>query len=134
MLKRVCGCEMIIIGHKLIASEILYKIKNVDSIAKTLPNSTVLVKFSTENFKIFNFCKKHSVEFAVEVKNLTQIALVNFFNPKYILVKKKLSLDAQKFADDYLIDAKILFISSSYDEIEFVAKNCIDGIIFRGSD
>ncbi len=122
---------MIIIGHKLIESESLYEVKDVDSIAQTLPNSTVLVKFSKKNLKILNFCKKHSIKFAVGVKNLTQIALVNSFNPKYILVKKKLSLDAQKFADDYLIDAKILLISNSYSQIEFVAKNSIDGIIFK---
>jgi len=122
---------MIIIGHNLIDYSFLYMVKNVTSIYSTPPNHTILIKFSQDNVKIIKFCKKNGIEFAVLVKNLTQLAISNAYQPKFLLVRKKLAITAQKFADEYLIDAKILLKSNSYDDIKFVANNFIDGIIFK---
>ena len=122
---------MIIIGHNLVDYNSLYMVKNVTSIYTTPSNQIVLIKFSLNNVKIMKFCKKNSIEFAVLVKNLTQLAISNAYQPKFLLVKKRLAIIAQKFADEYLTDAKILLKSNSYNDIKFVANNFIDGIIFK---
>ena len=122
---------MIIIGHRLIPFKPLYIVASIDEIKNTPSNSIVLVEFSEQNVTIIRFCRDNGVEFAVFVKDIIEVALANSFLPKFLLVEKDLAKRAQEFANEYLIDAKILLLETLSSEIEFVATNFIDGIIFE---
>jgi hypothetical protein len=123
---------MIIIGSDLIDFEPLYFIKKKEDIQKTPSNSTVIFEFDKETIDLSKYCGQNSVKFALIADNYKDLIYSNALNPQYIVCDKDLAKDAQKFADDYLIDAKILLYSSDENDLEWCAKHSIDGILFEG--
>jgi hypothetical protein len=121
---------MIIIGY-ILDSEEFYKIDNFNSIRRTSPNSVVFQKFSKQNLDIYKELKDNDVNFALKVSNLLEIVLANNLGAKYIIVDAKLSELAQKTADNYMFDSKILVEIFSENEIEKYIKKEIDGVIFK---
>ena len=57
--------------------------------------------------------------------------MANALGATYFIVDKSLALHAQKIADDYLFDGKVLLLSNDDNEIEFAASHAIDGILFE---
>jgi len=47
----------------------------------------------------------------------------------HMLVEKDLSCKAQKIADDYMYDSKVIVKINSTNELEWVVSNTIDGAI-----
>lgn len=119
---------MILIGDKLIPSENISKITEIKDIEKTKSNSTLLFGYDMELMK---YCHNNSLDFAVVIQNIKELIYSSQFDAKYIICNRALSLTAQKIADNYLFDSKILVIIEHCDEIEWVAQNEIDGAVYK---
>ena len=122
---------MIIIGHKYIEFDSLYKIENKDDIKNTPSNSTVLFYFDKNGVELARYCKANGVAYGIIIDNIKELIFSNALGACFILVSKEFAKTAQKIADDYLFDAKIILLSEDENDIEWGALNGIDGIIFK---
>jgi len=122
---------MILIGHDYIDFKAFEKIDKKEDIEKTSPNSTVVFDFHHDRVSLCHYVAENSVKFAVIVKEEKEVIFASSLGASYIICDKGLATKAQKFADDYLFDAKILLRSENEEDIEYVAKNSIDGILFE---
>ena len=118
---------MILIGDNLVPYENLSFVDTIADIEYTVPNSTIVFNYD-ENLLLY--CSKNNIDFAVIVNNLTQVIYCNALNSKYIICEKKLAKIAQKVAENYIFDSKILAIINDSSEIEKIALNEIDGAIY----
>lgn len=119
---------MILIGDRLVPSEKLFKIENIEDIVKTEANATLLYKYD-EN--LLSYCFKNELASAVIVSNIKECIYSNAMSVKYIICDKSLALSLQKIADNYMFDARILQIITTSNEIENVALDEIDGAIYQ---
>jgi hypothetical protein len=122
---------MIIIGHKFIKTEPFYLIKKVEDIKKTPPNSTIVFEFSEENLELIEHCNKSGILFANICDNIKAVLFANALGASFIICDKIVSHKAQKLADNYMFDTKVLLYSSEEADLDWVAENEIDGIIFE---
>lgn len=121
---------MILIGHALVAYEPFYAIQTSEQIVQTPSNAPLVFHFDAE---LCDYCKQNQLIFALHVTNIQELVLGNALGASYFFVDKSLAVNAQKIADDYLFDGKVLLLASDENEIEFVALNAIDGIVFKKS-
>lgn len=121
---------MLIIGYPSIPYTSFYQIKSIAQIAQTPSNGLLLFDF---DIKLCTYANTQNLSFALHVKNIKELVLANALGAKYFIVDKSLAINAQKVADDYLFDGKIMLSSTDESDIEFVALNAIDGIIFEES-
>ena len=119
---------MLLIGHELISNEPFYRVVSNEEIAKTPSQAVVLFNFDPA---LSMYCNAQKVSFAMHVKNIKELVLANALRASYFIVDKALALHAQKIADDYLFDGKVLLLSNDDNEIEFAASHAIDGILFE---
>lgn len=124
---------MLIFGHKFIPSESLYHTPNIDSISNTPPSSIIYVEFSEENLDIIEHANSNQLQFALSVKNITELIYASALGAKYILVSHEIVKIAQNIAENYLFDAKILVHIQSNEDIEEMALLGIDGVIFSNA-
>ncbi len=117
---------MEIFGHDFIENRKFYFIKNIEEIKNTSPNSIIFIDFNKE---LIRYCKNQSIDFGVKVSNIKELILSSASNSSFLLVDKNFSKEAQNIANEYMFDAKILLLGKSEDDIEFCAKNAIDGIV-----
>ena len=118
---------MQIFGHDFIDNSKFFFINTIDEIKSTTPNSILFFDFNKE---IITYCKTQNLIFGVNVKSIKELVLASASNASYLLVTKEFAKQAQNIANEYMFDAKILLTSSDENDIEFCAKNGIDGIIF----
>ena len=118
---------MILIGDKNISYENIEKINSIKDISSTAPNSTALFEF---NLEILKHTQTNDINSAVIVNNIKEVIYASSLNARYIIVENTLSKIAQKIADNYMFDSKILVIIKDEDEIEKSAIDEIDGIIY----
>ncbi len=123
---------MIIIGDPIIAYRPLYFIRSEEDIVKTPPNSTVIFEFKESMISLCRHCQKERVAFALIVDSFKELILASSFDPLYLVCDKSLVQKGQKFADDYVIDSKILCYTSKESDLEWVAEHAIDGILYEG--
>ncbi|MDD4504894.1 MAG: hypothetical protein PHE60_00800 [Sulfurospirillaceae bacterium] len=121
---------MLIIGYPSIPYTSFYQIKSIAQIAQTPSNGLLLFDF---DIKLCTYANTQNLSFALHVKNIKELVLANALGAKYFIVDKSLAINAQKVADDYLFGGKIMLSSTDESDIEFVALNAIDGIIFEES-
>ena len=119
---------MIIIGDNLVPFEELNLINSIEDIQNTKANSTLLFFYNEELLK---YCYENELFSAIVVKSIKEAIYSNSLNAKYIICEKKLAKKLQKIADNYMYDSKILAIIKSNDELENIAKNEIDGVIYK---
>jgi len=124
---------MLIYGHRFIESENFYHISSIDCIQNTPPSSTLFIEYSENNLDIIKHLDVNSMNFALEVKDITQVVYANSLNASYILVDKDLAKTAQDLAQNYLFDAKILVNVDKESDIEDLALLGIDGVIFSNA-
>ena len=123
---------MIILNHKLLQSEKTFEISKIEDIKSSPSNSTILFNFSEANIEICNYCNINDVEFAIRVESISEILLSANLNAKYIFISdKNLALKAQKIADNYMYDSKIILEISSDKELQESALNGIDGVVYK---
>lgn len=119
---------MKLIGHPLIAYEPLYQIHSQEDIIKSPSNAVLVFDFDAI---LAAYCQSQKIPFALHVKNIKEFILANALGVSYFIVDKSLAINAQKVADDYLFDGKVMLYSNDESDIEFVALSAIDGIIFE---
>ncbi|MGB9801855.1 MAG: hypothetical protein ACPLSX_02730 [Arcobacter sp.] len=119
---------MIIIGDELIPFEETSFIKEIENIKNTKANSTILFDFN-ENFLKYSY--ENSLFTGVIVHTLKEALYANALHAKYIICDKPLDKTIQDIAENYMFDSKILTIIEASDELEIVAMNKIDGVIYK---
>jgi len=119
---------MIIIGSKDIPYDIIKKISSIDDIKNTQANSTLLFNF---DIKILKYTQANNLNSAVKINNIKEIMYSSIFEAKYIIVPNNLLIQAQKIANNYMFDSKILAIIQNDDELEKAILNEIDGVIYK---
>ncbi len=86
--------------------------------------------FKEENLDIIRHMRHNALPFALEVADLSEVVFAHNLGAKYILVNEPLAKPAQKVAENYLFDAKILFRLENISELEEKIIEGIDGVIF----
>lgn len=119
---------MILIGDKIVPFEDFFKISNKNDIEKSGANSTVSFGYNED---LLTYCFQNDISFAVLISSIKEAIYANSLNAKYLICNKILAKDVQKIADNYMFDSKVLAIIESNDEIEDIALNQIDGIIYK---
>ena len=127
----MCLTIKILIGHPFIPYEPFVRVEEKEDISQTKPHVTVLFDFHEEKVALCHYAKEHEVSFALLVKDEREVMLAAALGASFIVCDKALVKEAQKFADDYLFDAKILLLSKEETDIAFAAQNSIDGILFE---
>ena len=118
---------MILIGDDNISYENIERIDSIKDISSTKPQSTALFNFDLE---ILKHTQVNDINSAVIVNNIREVIYASSLNARYIIVENNLSKIAQKIADNYMFDSKILVIIKDENEIEQSAIDEIDGIIY----
>jgi hypothetical protein len=119
---------MILIGDNLVPFENISFISNIEDIKNTKANSTLLFNYNED---LLLYCSKNELLSAIIVSSIKEAIYSNNLNAKYIISEKKLAVEIQKIADNYMYDSKNLAIVDSNEDFEQIAKNEIDGIIYR---
>jgi len=119
---------MILLGDKLIPYEEISYINSIDEIAKSKANSTILFKYNED---ILKYCNENRLSFGVIVSSLKESIYANSLEAKYIICSKPLDKIIQDIAENYMFDSKILSTIENSKEIEAVALDKIDGIIYK---
>ncbi|MBU0631797.1 hypothetical protein KKA17_04060 [bacterium] len=121
---------MILFGHRFIESETFYHIDSVASIRKTPSNSLIYLEFNEENLDIIEHLTSSDIRFALHVTSIKEVIYAENLGATYIVLEQNLAKDAQKIANEYLFDAKILAHADDENDIEDLAYQGIDGAIF----
>ena len=121
---------MLIFGHRYLESERFYHIHDIDAITKTPPSSTLFIEFNENNLDIIKHIKLNDLDFALEVKTLKDAIFGENLGAKYIICEKDIAKSIQNRAEHYLFDAKILCRIEDDDEIEVLALEGIDGVVY----
>ncbi|WP_345992538.1 hypothetical protein [Sulfurimonas sp. HSL-1716] len=121
---------MILFGHRFIESESFYHIDDVSSVKKTPSNSLIYLDFNEENLDIIEHLTCNEITFALYVHSIKEVVYAENLGASYIVLDQTLAKDAQKIANEYLFDSKILAHIDNEDEIENLAYQGIDGAIF----
>lgn len=119
---------MILIGDSLIPCENIFRIFHKEQIAETPANSTIIFKYNAD---IVSYVSQNDVSYGVMVSSITEAIYANALNAKYIICAKAISKDIQMVAENYMFDSKILAIITSNTELEEIARNEIDGVIYK---
>ena len=119
---------MILIGDKIIPFNTFTNISTIEEIQNTRANSIISFRY---NENLLEYSSLNEVSFAVIVKSIKEAIYANALNALYIICDKQLSKSVQRIADNYMFDSKVLAIIESNEEIEEIAKNEIDGIIYK---
>ena len=119
---------MILIGDKLVPFDDIFDISSVEDIKNTKANSIISFRY---NESLLTYCFENELKYAVIVRSIKEAIYANSLDAMYIICEKELSKDVQKIADNYMFDSKVLAIIQSNEELEEIAKNEIDGIIYN---
>lgn len=119
---------MIVIGDEIIPFEEISCISSINDISTTKANSTLLFQYDIE---ILKYCYDNSLSCAVIVNSIKESIYSNALNSKYIICEKKIDINIQKIAENYMFDSKVLTIIENENEIETVAQKEIDGVIYK---
>jgi hypothetical protein len=122
---------MLLFGHRFIENEKLYHINTIEDIAKTPANALLFLAFKEKNLELIKYLQTHSLRFALEVINITELIYAQNLGASLIVVPKTLVKTAQDIAENYLFDAKILVHVKQENEIEDYAKMGVDGVLFQ---
>jgi hypothetical protein len=120
---------MIVIGDSNIEYETIEKISQIEDIKKTSPASTLLFDF---NIEILKYTKTNDINSAVIAHSIKEVIYASSLGAKYIIPRVNILLQVQKIADNYMFDSKILAVIEDGEEIEKVALDEIDGVIYKG--
>ena len=119
---------MIIIGDSNIEYENIEKIAQIEDIKKSSPAATVLFDFDIE---ILKYTNANNINSAVIAYSIKEVIYANSLGAKYIIPRVNILLQVQKIADNYMFDSKILAVIEDSDEIEKIALDEIDGVIYK---
>lgn len=121
---------MKIFGHPWLPSEEFYPISSITEIEKTPPNSTVLLSPLSFSLKLAHYCNKNRVAYVLEVRSIKDALFANQMGCRYVVTEKSLAKELMPIAQNYLFDTQILAKIKEESEIEELAKDGVDGVIF----
>jgi len=121
---------MLIFGHPHLASESFYHIDGPEAIASTPPGSTVLFAWNGANLDLVAYCGANGIPFALEAASVKDALFAENAGARFILVDTALARSVQKVAETYLFDAKVLTYIEDEDQMEAMAYEGIDGVVF----
>ncbi len=119
---------MIILGDEIVPYEDIVFISKINEIKNTKANSTILFFYEEELVK-YSF--ENNLPYGVIITSLKEAIYANSLNAKYIISEKNIAIQVQKIADNYMYDSKNLAIINTNEEFEHIAKDEIDGVIYR---
>jgi hypothetical protein len=118
---------MIFLGDALIPCELTQRVQNIEDITHTKPNSTIIFTYDES---LMSYCFENNISFAVIVQSIKEGLYCNALRAKYIICQNNLAKAMQTVAQNYLFDSKVLVIIHSNDDLEAIAKDEIDGVIY----
>ena len=121
---------MLIFGHRFIPSPRFYHIEDIDAVAHTPSNSIVYLVFDEKNLDIIKHLKDNDISFALAVNTIRDLVYAENLGASFIITENTLAISAQKVAETYLFDAKILCRINNESQIEAMAFEGIDGVLF----
>lgn len=123
---------MIIIGHKAIKHPKFRYIKNINDIANSIASDILLFDINNDkNYIISQYCMNNELQYAILIYNITHALIYSNLSAKYLIFySKNKALKAQKVANEYFFDSKIIYVINTEEEIESIAELGIDGVIF----
>jgi hypothetical protein len=124
---------MLLFGHRFIKNDSFYHISDTDAIANTPPSSTIYIKFEEKNVDLMEYANANALEFALGVEDVNELIYGSALNASYLIVQKELAKTAQKIAENYLFDSKILVRIEDEQEIAEMAILGIDGVVFSNA-
>ncbi|MDR3347947.1 MAG: hypothetical protein LBN32_04965 [Helicobacteraceae bacterium] len=95
---------------------------NVEAIKKTSAGDLVVMNYNEDDLPFYARCE---IAIAVKIETIEQFMYLGATRAKYTICAFDLAIEAQKLADHYLLDIKVLAISR---DVEQVALAGIDGI------
>ena len=124
---------MIIIGHRAIEYNAFKKIENIENIADSKADEIVWFHSNTnESYNLAKHCVKNNIAYGVFVDSLKDVIIFANLMAKFIIIKEKnLVENAQKIANEYFFDSKILYVINDEGSIENMAMLGVDGVIFN---
>lgn len=121
---------MLLFGHPYIPSQRLFHVDEIEKIAHTPAGSLLLVTFAPNALDLITHMRANALSFALEVASLKEAIFAHNLGAAYIVTTPALAKTIQKCAEHYLFDAKILCRAEGDDEIEELALEGIDGVLF----
>ena len=124
---------MIIIGHRAIEYNAFKKIENIENIADSRADEIVWFYSNiNESYNLAKYCGKNNIAYGVFVDSLRDVIIFANLMAKFIIIKEKnLVENAQKIANEYFFDSKILYVINDEGSIENMAMLGVDGVIFN---
>lgn len=121
---------MIIIGNENIQAPRFVNITTIEDIKNnTKPFDVVVFNYDVD---IARYCNENDLSYAVISDSIKDAIFANALNANFIVTQQN-GVEIQKIAENYMFDAKILQTISNDSEIENVALNGIDGVIYKNS-
>ncbi len=121
---------MVLFGDPVIQQEKFYHISDIDTIVHTPPNSIIYLPYTKENLDIITYAQQNHIRMALEAHSIQAIIYAHNLGANYIVVNEHLAKDAQKIAENYLFDAKIIVLCDNASMIETMALLGVDGVLF----
>ncbi len=121
---------MLIFGHPWVESPRFVKVFSIDDIAKTKPSDILLLEPLSVSIDLVRYCQKNSLSFAPTMSSIKEALLANALGADYIFCQFEQAIVAQKIANEYLFDTKILVLIEGERGIETMARFGIDGVVF----
>ena len=121
---------MLLFGHPYIDFEPFYHIVEIDEIEHTPANSTLMTTFDENNLDLIKHMQKNGLTFALEVDEIEALVFAHNLGARYIIVSATFAQKAQRVAEHYLFDAKILARLPKEGDLGEKIKEGIDGVIY----
>jgi hypothetical protein len=121
---------MLIFGHPFLPSEKFYHIDSPEAITSTPAGSTLLFAWNETNLDLAAHCRSNDLPFAIEVASVKEALFAENVGARYLLVEGSLAKSVQKIAETYLFDAKVLTRIDNETQLEPIAYEGIDGVVF----
>ncbi|MEO1923213.1 MAG: hypothetical protein ABGX25_01690 [Nautiliaceae bacterium] len=111
------------------SEENFYFVKTIEDIKNSPSNSTLIFDYCDSSLEVFNFCKKNSIPYGVNISSIKELIFVSNLKAKYVFTDiLENAAEFQKIVEEYLLDTKVVFLVKSFDEIEKAARKGIDAI------
>ncbi len=117
---------MLIFGYPFIDHLPFYEIICFEDLDKTPSNSIAVFNY---NPKLLKKCETNGIKTALKIETIKELLFCNALKSDFVITKKSFSDVAQKIANEYLFDTKIIQIVRDDNELEDAAQRGIDGVI-----
>lgn len=123
---------MKIIGHPYIPHQDFSKIKTLQDIDYVLPDTMIWWEASQDrDYGLARFCQENQIPYAVEIQSLKELLIYTNLDAKYLIASKESASSFQAILKEYVLDSLLLCKINQESEIEKLALEGIDGVIFQ---